>query len=250
VHLGTLGLGQGLAPWLPLVVAGTYRMPVPAAARVAAISLAVGMVVRPLGGALLGRRAVSERVLLRFGSGLACGGMGLLVLATARGGQLTAVLAAAGLVLIAVGVTAPYAAVFDLAGRIGDARALGPGTGQGLASAISAPASAFGPPLVGVLLERTGGYAAPFTALGLVALAGFASAVFAGGLLVRAAGTAMPADAARLAAATRHPWRQRRLPVGIRAGRPVATLCGASDIPDTSPPTSNGASTSLTEGVA
>ncbi len=210
VHLGTLGLGQGMAPWLPLVLAGTYRMPVPAAARVAAISLAVGMLVRPLGGALLGRQAVSERVLLRFGSGLACGGMGLVALATVRGGHLTAVLAAVGLVLIAVGVTVPYAVVFDLAGRIGDAHALGPGTGQGLVSAISAPASAFGPPLIGVLLERSGGYAAPFTALGLVALAGLARAVFAGGLLVRAASTAMPADEARLSAATRRLRRQRR----------------------------------------
>jgi membrane-bound lytic murein transglycosylase B/MFS family permease len=233
VHLGTLGLGQGLAPWLPLVVAATYRMPVPAAARVAAFSLAVGMVIRPLGGALLGRQAVSERTLLRCGSGLAAGGMGLLALATVRGGHLAAILAGAGLVLVAVGVTAPYAAVFVLASRIGDARALGPGTGQGLVSAISAPASAFGPPLIGVLLARSGGYAAPFAALGLIALAGFASAILAGGLLLRAASTTMLAGEAGLAAggslaggppaATRHPWRPHWL-VGTRAWRPAATL--------------------------
>jgi membrane-bound lytic murein transglycosylase B/MFS family permease len=239
VHLGTLGLGQGLAPWLPLVVAGTYRMPVPAAARVAAFSLAVGMVIRPLGGALLGRQAVSERTLLRFGSGLAAAGMGLLALATVRGGHLAAILAGAGLVLVAVGVTAPYAAVFVLASRIGDARALGPGTGQGLVSAISAPASAFGPPLIGVLLARSGGYAAPFAALGLVALAGFASAILAGGLLLRAASTTMLADEVGLAAggplaggqpaATRHPWRQRWLVVP-RARRPAAALLVAMAI--------------------
>ena len=78
-----------------------------------------------------------------------------------------------GLALFACGTTLPYAAVFDEAGRIGAESALGSGTAQGVVSVLSAPASAFGPPLIGALLGQHGSFALPFGVLvpaGVVAL--------------------------------------------------------------------------------
>src|SRR5205807_7628707 len=73
-----------------------------------------------------------------------------------------------GLALFACGTTLPYAAVFDEAGHIGTESALGPGTAQGVVSVISAPASAFGPPLIGALLGQQGDFSGPFGAMVLV----------------------------------------------------------------------------------
>ena len=180
VHFGTLGLGQAIAPWLALYLAVSYGMPVGVAAVIGGLGLLAGMLFRPLGGWLLSRGRCRHVVLLRTGTLLACGGVILLALPLH-----VPLLSAWGITLLASGTTLPYAAVFDQAGRIGKTHALGPGTAQGVVSVISAPASAFGPPLIGVLLERGGSFTPAFGALTLVGVLAIIAAILAGPALKR-----------------------------------------------------------------
>src|SRR5713101_7077044 len=181
VHCGTLGLGQAIAPWLALYLAMSYGMPIGVAAVIGAWGLLAGMLFRPLGGWLLSRERCGHVFLLRTGTLLACSGVILLALP-----QHVPLLSAWGITLLASGTTLPYAAVFDQAGRIGKTCALGPGTAQGVVSVISAPASAFGPPLIGVLLERGGSFTPAFGAFILVGLLAITAAVLVGPALKRA----------------------------------------------------------------
>ncbi len=180
VHFGTLGLGQAIAPWLALYLATSYGMPVGVAAMIGGVGLLAGMFFRPLGGWLLSRGRCEHVVLLRTGTLLACGGVILLALPLH-----VPLLSAWGITLLVGGTTLPYAAVFDQAGRIGKTRALGPGTAQGVVSVISAPASAFGPPLIGVLLERGGSFTPAFGALTLAGVLALTAAMLAGPVLTR-----------------------------------------------------------------
>jgi len=181
VHFGTLGLGQAIAPWLALYLAISYGMPVGVAAMIGGLGLLAGTLFRPLGGWLLSRGRCEHVLLLRTGTLLACGGVILLALP-----QHVPLLSAWGITWLSCGTTLPYAAVFDQAGRIGKTCALGPGTAQGVVSVISAPASAFGPPLIGVLLERGGSFTPAFGAFILLGLLAITAAVLAGPALKRA----------------------------------------------------------------
>jgi CP family cyanate transporter-like MFS transporter len=175
VHFGTLGLGQAIAPWLAVYLAVTYGIPIGVAAMIGAWGLLAGILFRPLGGWLLSRGRCGHVVLLRTGTLLACISVILLALP-----QQVALLTAWGITLLACGTSLPYAAVCDQAARIGKTRALGSGTAQGVVSVISAPASAFGPPLIGALLERSGGFTAVFGAFILVGLLAITAAALAG----------------------------------------------------------------------
>jgi cyanate permease len=160
VHLGTLGLGQALAPWLAVYFALSYGLPLDLSAMLGAVGLLADMLFRPLGGLLLSRRVFTHSSLMRAGTALACSGVVLLALPLH-----VPLVTGWGLALFACGTTLPYAAVFDEAGRIGAESALGSGTAQGVVSVLSAPASAFGPPLIGALLGQHGSFALPFGAL-------------------------------------------------------------------------------------
>jgi MFS family permease len=76
------------------------------------------------------------------------------------------------------------------AGHIGAESALGPGTAQGVVSVISAPASAFEPPLIGALLGQHGNFAFPFGAMVLVGVVALIASLFVGPIVVRTRGTA------------------------------------------------------------
>jgi len=204
VHFGTLGLGQAIAPWLAVYLAVSYGMPVGVAAVIGAWGLLAGMLFRPLGGWLLSRGRCGHVLLLRTGTLLACGGVILLALP-----QHVPLLSAWGITWLSCGTTLPYAAVFDQAGRIGKKCALGPGTAQGVVSVISAPASAFGPPLIGVLLERGGSFTPAFGALTLVGLLALTAAMLAGPVLTRVSRLREPL--ATLSATSFRSRDQRRL---------------------------------------
>jgi cyanate permease len=178
VHLGTLGLGQAIAPWLAIYFALSYGFPLDLAAMLGAVGLLAGMFFRPLGGLLLSRRVFTHGALMLAGTAFACVGVVLLAL------PLHAPLVTGwGLALFACGTTLPYAAVFDEAGRIGAESTLGSGTAQGVVSVLSAPASAFGPPLIGALLGQHGNFSLSFTALVPVGVAALLAALVAGSLL-------------------------------------------------------------------
>src|SRR5579883_1354519 len=177
VHLGTLGIGQAIAPWLALYFARVGGLPVPLAATFGSIGLFAGMFFRPLGGALLTRRVFNVTELLRVGTIFTCAGAGLLALSI-RFVPLVGV----GIALLSFGTTFPYAAVLSEAGRVGQVSRIGTGTAQGMVSVLSAPASALGPPLIGLLLVQ-GGFSLSFGALAFIGLFPLAAALLAGPLL-------------------------------------------------------------------
>ena len=180
VHLGTLGLGQAIAPWFAVYFSLSYGLPLGLAAMLGAVGLFAGMIFRPLGGMLLSRRVFTHNTLMRAGTALACVGVVMLAL------PLHAPLVSGwGLALFACGTTFPYAAVFDEAGHIGAKSALGPGTAQGVVSVISAPASAFGPLLIGALLGHQGDFTLPFGAMVLVGVVALTASLFVGSIVAR-----------------------------------------------------------------
>ncbi len=216
VHLGTLGLGQAIAPWLAVYFALSYGLSLPIAAMLGAVGLLAGMLFRPLGGMLLSRRVFTHSALMRVGTALACAGVVLLALPLH-----TPLVTGWGLALFACGTTLPYAAVFDEAGHIGAESALGPGTAQGVVSVLSAPASAFGPPLIGVLLGRTGDFALPFGALVPVGVVALIAALVVGTIVAR---TRMGKDLLRLREHDPDAFLAQALASGSRAALPASAL--------------------------
>src|SRR5437588_4269293 len=80
VHLGTLGLGQAIAPWLAVYFALSYRLPLGFSAVLGAVGLLSGMLFRPLSGLLLSRKVFTHSSLMRAGTALVCVGIVLLAL--------------------------------------------------------------------------------------------------------------------------------------------------------------------------
>src|SRR5258706_1252744 len=181
VHLGTLGLGQAIAPWLALYFAARYALPLGLAAALGSIGLFAGILFRPLGGVLLARRVCGAVALMRMGTVLACTGVLLLALPAHL-----ALVAGVGMALFAFGTTFPYAGVFSEAGRVGRRSGLGTGTTQGVVSLLSAPASALGPPLIGLLVQREGSFSLALGALALTGVLAIPAALLAGPVLTRA----------------------------------------------------------------
>jgi len=216
VHLGTLGLGQAIAPWLAVYFALSYGLPLPIAAMLGAVGQLSGMLFRPLGGMLLSRRVFTHSALMRAGTAIACSGVVMLALPLH-----VPLVTGWGLALFACGTTLPYAAVFDEAGHIGAESALGPGTAQGVVSVISAPASAFGPPLIGALLGHTGGFALPFGALVPVGVVALIAALVVGPIVAR---TRMGEDLSRLRERDPDAFLPRALASGSRVALPATAL--------------------------
>lgn len=168
VHLGTLGLGQAMAPWLPLYFIVSQGIPSDQAILLGALTLLLGMGIRPLGGWLLTRQTSASSLLL-VGTALVTSGLSLLI-GAGRASFLW--LAVVGLVLFSIGTTLPYATVFQMASSEGKQTRWGPATGQGIVSLLSSPGSAGGPVLVGWLVSRGGeaGFTVGFGCLALVGL--------------------------------------------------------------------------------
>ena len=168
VLLGTLGVGQAIAPWLAVYFAHSYGLPLDLSAMLGAVGLLAGMLFRPLGGLLISHKVFTPGTLMGAGTAMACVGVVLLALPPH-----TVLVTGWGLALFACGTTLPYAATFDEAGHVGTVNGFGPGIAQGVVSVIAAPASAFGPPLIGALLGQHDNFTLPFGTLvpvGVVAL--------------------------------------------------------------------------------
>jgi cyanate permease len=165
VTLGTLGVGQAAAPWLGVYCAHVWGLSTGAAATLGGASLLIGTAFRPLGG-LLASRVVDVYVLMRVGAAVTA--VALLALALPWAGL---TLAALGLVLLAAGTTLPYAAALSEGARLGREAGVGAGTGQGVVATWSAPASAFGPPLIGLLYGLEGSFGLAFGLVAALAVA-------------------------------------------------------------------------------
>jgi nitrate/nitrite transporter NarK len=153
-HLGTFGLGSAIAAWITIYFVALYGLPLTLAATIGSVSLMTGILFRPLGGILLARRIIGAIPLLRLGAIM--GSLGIILLCIPL--RLPA-LAIAGLSLIAIGSTIPYTSVFNSAAHL---RTVGKGVGQGFIGVISSPTLILGPPLIGLLLDRTGSFTIAF----------------------------------------------------------------------------------------
>lgn len=165
VTLGTLGVGQAAAPWLAVYCAYTWDLSIGAAATLGGAALFIGTAFRPLGG-MLASRGVDVYVLMRAGAAVTA--TGLLALALPWTGL---TLSALGLVLLAAGTTVAYAPALSEGARLGRETGVGAGTGQGVVATWSAPASALGPPLIGLLYGLQGSFRLAFGVVAAMAIA-------------------------------------------------------------------------------
>ncbi len=147
--LGTLGLGQAIAPWLPLLFSSASGIPLGVAATLGTLILLVGAFVRPLGGLLLSYHLFRPLPLMRMGSAISCCGMVIIVLNR----HLPMLLL--GSTLLVIGTTLPFAAVFSEADTAGRQAGVGAGTAQGIISMIAAPGAACGPAIIGFIQQSS-----------------------------------------------------------------------------------------------
>jgi nitrate/nitrite transporter NarK len=160
-HMCGFGMAIVLGTWVTLYLADAFGLPIAAAGAMGSLTLVTGIVARASGGVILegGMRPVW---LIRAGLALAV--VGLATMALAPGVPVAIV----GLVLAGLGVGFPYAAVFN--GAAASVRA-SPASAQAVVGWGGLLTAIFGPPLVGILLDATGNFAAGFLALGAIVAA-------------------------------------------------------------------------------
>jgi nitrate/nitrite transporter NarK len=160
-HMCGFGMAIVLGTWVTLYLADAFGLPIAAAGAIGSLTLVTGIVARASGGVILegGMRPVW---LIRGGLALAV--VGLATMALAPGVPVAIV----GLVVAGLGVGFPYAAVFN--GAAASVRA-SPASAQAVVGWGGLLTAIFGPPLVGILLDATGNFAAGFLALGAIVAA-------------------------------------------------------------------------------
>ncbi len=160
-HMCGFGMAIVLGTWVTLYLADAFGLPIVAAGAIGSLALVTGIVARASGGVILegGMRPVW---LIRAGLALAVAGLATMALAPG------VPVAVVGLVVAGLGVGFPYAAVFN--GAAASVRA-SPASAQAVVGWGGLLTAIFGPPLVGILLDATGNFAAGFLALGAIVAA-------------------------------------------------------------------------------
>lgn len=153
-HMGTFGVGYAIAAWITVYLVRQYGIPLSLAAAFGAAGLISGALLRPIGGFSIGRKVLGAISLLRIGAILTALGVAILAIPLRL-----PVLAAAGMISIAIGSALPYASVFDSAAQL---RTVSKGIAQGLLSVIACQTLLWGPPLIGFLYQLTGNFSLPF----------------------------------------------------------------------------------------
>lgn len=155
----SLGLSVVLGNWVVTLLQREGGMSRGAAGAIAAFTLVLGVVSRPLGGWILHTRP--GRVRLAVGASLAAGALGSLAVAAAAPPALTVL----GALLIGVAAGIPFAPVFQGAARLRpDAQAASIGLVNGAASAVIL----VGTPLLGLAFSLPGGGRAGFVAVAVL----------------------------------------------------------------------------------
>ncbi|HLH26454.1 MAG TPA: MFS transporter [Chloroflexota bacterium] len=167
VHMCGFGLAMVMATWAAVFLVHDRGLPLQEASLLGSLVLLGGVAWRPLGGALVDRRVIGSLRLMRLSLVVAIGG--LIWLALGWAGLAGAVL---GLLVVGLGTSLPYAAVFN-----GAALSVpeSPASAQALVGWAGAFLVLLGPPIVGALLETTGSFAA-----GYLVLAAFVVATLVG----------------------------------------------------------------------
>ncbi|HEY7065581.1 MAG TPA: MFS transporter [Chloroflexota bacterium] len=163
VHMCGFGLAMVMATWAAVYLVHDRGLPLQTASLLGSLLLLGGVVWRPLGGALMDRHIVGSGRLMRLSLVVEIGG--LLWLAAGWGEVGGSVL---GLLVVGLGTSLPYAAVFN-----GAALSVpeSPASAQALVGWAGAFLVLVGPPVVGALLEATGSFGAGYLVLAAFVLA-------------------------------------------------------------------------------
>ena len=167
MQMATFSISLVVGSWVVVMLTRVLHVPATRAGLIGSLVLLLGIVSRPLGGAL--RRHIGIRPL--FVGSLVMIAMGCFVFvfpSISFGPALIAV------ILIGIGCGLPYAAMFSRAGALFPGRA---GAAMGLVNMVGIVMILAGAPLVGHLADLTGTFRASFVALGGFALLVCATAV-------------------------------------------------------------------------
>ncbi len=169
-HMCGFGLAMVVGTWVVTYVSRGFGLELAIAGLLGSLVLVVGIAARSSGGIIL-ERGVPPIRLIRLGLVLAVAGLATMGLAP------TLAVAMAGLVATGLGVGFPYAAVFNGAAASVPSS---PASAQAFVGWGGVMTAIVGPPLVGALLDATGGFAG-----GFLAVAGFAALVLAATFALR-----------------------------------------------------------------
>lgn len=169
-HMCGFGLAMVLGTWVVTYVEQGFGLTLVLGGALGALVLVLGIVGR-LGGGLILERGLPPIQLIRLG--LAVAAVGLATLAVAGSLQV----AVGGLLATGLGVGLPYAAVFN-----GAAASVpgSPASAQAFVGFGGVMTAIVGPPLVGLLVDTTGGFSS-----GFLVIAAFAALVLLATLMLR-----------------------------------------------------------------
>jgi DHA1 family inner membrane transport protein len=170
VQMASFGLVIVIGSWITQLLRVQSGLSSTAAGALGSLVLLIGIVSRPLGGALA--RSLPVRLLVM--ASLAVNVTGCLLLSRA-GSSLGGI--AAGIIMLGFGCGLPYAALFNRAAQLFPGRA---GAAMGLVNMLGIVMILGGAPLVGLLTGWTGSFHAAF-----VSLAAFSAAVLLAALFIR-----------------------------------------------------------------
>jgi nitrate/nitrite transporter NarK len=169
-HMCGFGLAMVVGTWVVTYVTRGFGLQLAIAGLLGSLVLVVGIVARSSGGIIL-ERGVPPIRLIRLGLALAVAGLVTMAVA----GHLA--IAMVGLVATGLGIGLPYAAVFNGAAASVPSS---PASAQAFVGWGGVMTAIVGPPLVGELLDVTGGFAG-----GFLAIAAFATVVLLATLALR-----------------------------------------------------------------
>jgi NNP family nitrate/nitrite transporter-like MFS transporter len=151
-HMCGFGMAIVVGTWVTLYLADAFGLPITAAGLIGSLTLVTGIASRASGGVIL-EGGIGPVRLIRAGLSLAIVGLSMLALAPALPVAIVA------LVITGLGVGLPYAAVFN-----GAAASVprSPASAQAIVGWGGLLTAVVGPPLVGILLDATGDFAAGF----------------------------------------------------------------------------------------
>jgi CP family cyanate transporter-like MFS transporter len=163
-HMCGFGMAMVVGTWVTLYLADSFGMAIALAGALGSLGLILGIVGRASGGGILEAGTPPIR-LIRAALALAALGLAGMALATSVPPPVGVVVAMAAIVATGLGVGLPYAAVFNgAAASVPDS----PATAQAIVGWGGLWIAIVGPPLVGTLLDVTGGFAAGFLVLAAV----------------------------------------------------------------------------------
>ncbi len=168
-HAAGFGLALAAGSWISVYILREFDTSLVVAGALGAFILIAGLFMRPLGGWLVARRHATTVALMRGSQVLNLVGLALLAIP----GRPLAV-ALVGGIAVGVGVSLPYAAVFNTAAA---SLPRAPGAAQSLTATGGTFGAVVGAPIMGVAIERFG-FSAAWTVIAIVPLAALVGTFF------------------------------------------------------------------------